>query len=172
MVERAEMWRCRVGLLGILVGSLGAAAAWAEPAVGWVDNARIYPGAISTHARMDSGARISSLRFETQRVYRKDGKRWVVFTVKDRKERLHRLRRPLARMIRVKKHGGGFDRRAVVRLGLCVGNQYKEVEVSLARRTDFNYPLLIGRNYLSGTYLVDPGTTFTSRPNCPTAPLH
>ena len=141
-------------------------AAAALPSIGWVENAVVYPGAIRLRARIDTGARISSLRYANIRVYRKDGQRWAQFSVADRSGRERNLQRPVIRMIRVKTHAGTFNRRPVVRLGICVGARYRDVEVSLARRADFNYPLLIGRSFLTGTFLVDPGRTYTAKPNC------
>ncbi|MEJ2344820.1 MAG: RimK/LysX family protein [Gammaproteobacteria bacterium] len=152
--------------LAWLAGSSVSAAA-AMPSIGWVENAVIYPGAIRLRARIDTGARISSLRYANLRVYPKDGRRWAEFTVADRNGREWDLQGPVIRMIRVKTHAGSFNRRPVVRLGICVGTRYRDVEVSLARRADFNYPLLIGRSYLAGTFLVDPGRTFTAKPRCP-----
>lgn len=141
-------------------------AAAALPSIGWVENAVVYPGAIRLHARIDTGARLSSLRYDDIRAYRKDGKRWVQFSVTDRGGRVWKLRRPVTRRIRVKTHAGTFNQRPVVRLGICIGAHYRDVEVSLARRADFNYPLLIGRSYLTGIFLVDPGRTYTTKPQC------
>lgn len=159
--------RCASGLtLLVLLSLLPPAVVQAERTIGWVDNARLYPGAISVHARADSGARISSLRYETRRLYRRGGKQWVEFMFTDRKGRRHNLHRPVVRMIKVRNHLDGFDRRPVVRLGICVADQYQDVEVSLAPRAEFNYPLLIGRNFLAGRLLVDPGATFLTTPSC------
>jgi hypothetical protein len=139
----------------------------ALPSIGWVENAVVYPGAIGFRARIDTGARLSSLRYGKIRVYRQHGQRWAHFSVADRSGREWNLQRPVIRMIRVKTHAGTFNRRPVVRLGICVGVRYRDVEVSLAPRADFNYPLLIGRTYLAGTFLVDPGRAYTAKPRCP-----
>lgn len=51
-------------------------------------------------------------------------------------------------------------------LGICLGTTYKEVEVNLANRSNFNYQMLIGRSYLSGDFLVDAGKIFFLKPLC------
>jgi hypothetical protein len=50
---------------------------------------------------------------------------------------------------------GEFDRRYMVRLTLEWNDFSKEVLVTLNDRTDMTYPLLIGRNFLRGDFLVD-----------------
>ena len=51
-------------------------------------------------------------------------------------------------------------------LGICLGTIYKEVEVNLVDRSHFNYQLLIGRNFLIDSFLVDPSLTFSTKPKC------
>ena len=51
--------------------------------------------------------------------------------------------------------GGDVDHRYKVRLTLQWKDVRKEVLVTLNDRTSMDYPLLIGRNFLSGDFLVD-----------------
>jgi hypothetical protein len=43
---------------------------------------------------------------------------------------------------------------------------YKDIEVNVVDRTGLNYPMLIGRNFLSGDFLIDTGATYTKNPRC------
>jgi hypothetical protein len=52
-------------------------------------------------------------------------------------------------------------------LRICVGGISKEVEVSLVDRSNYEHPLLIGRSFLAGDLIVDPGATFSVSPTCP-----
>ena len=52
-------------------------------------------------------------------------------------------------------HDGEFDHRYKVRLTLKWNDFEKEVVVTLNDRTDMEFPLLIGRNFLRGDFLVD-----------------
>ena len=54
----------------------------------------------------------------------------------------------------------------MVRLGICIGRVLKYTEVNLVDRSGFDYPLLIGRSFLTDDFLIDPGKTKTLEPNC------
>lgn len=149
-------------ILAILFWHIG----WAQPAVGWVDNVKIYPGGIQIHARMDSGAKTSSLRPDDSRTFERDGETWIRVDVFDKKGRKHAFERPVVRFARIKRHTGTPERRPVIRLGICVGDVYKEVEATIGRRSEFNYPLLVGRNFLAGSFLIDSAHTYTTKPSC------
>jgi hypothetical protein len=47
----------------------------------------------------------------------------------------------------------------VIRLGVCLGRLYREVEVSLADRQRFKYPMLLGRNFFGTDVIVDPANS-------------
>jgi hypothetical protein len=115
---------------------------------------------------MDSGAKTSSLHCDCQNIYKKNGKQWIKFTVKNENGQLITLERKVIRMVKIKRHFGEAQRRAVIRLGVCLANTYKEIEVNIIDRSGLNYQMLIGRNYLAGDFLIDTGSTFTSKPKC------
>ena len=64
------------------------------------------------------------------------------------------------------RDGEQWVRFTVMRMDFCIGDQYGETDVSLVDRSGFNYSLLIGRKYLKDKFIVDPGETFMSRPQC------
>lgn len=148
--------------LALLAWNIGSA----QPVVGWVDNAKIYPGGIQVHARMDSGAKTSSLRPDSTQTFERNGETWIRVRITDKKGRYRAFERPVVRFARIKRHTGTPERRPVIMLGLCVGHVYKEVEATVVRRSVFNYPLLVGRNFLAGRFLIDSATTFTTKPSC------
>jgi hypothetical protein len=51
-------------------------------------------------------------------------------------------------------------------MGLCVGTVYRETQVNLIDRKNFNYQMLIGRRFMEGKVVVDPGRTFIAKPRC------
>jgi hypothetical protein len=51
-------------------------------------------------------------------------------------------------------------------MNVCIASRLLATEVSLIDRSEFNYPLLLGRNTLKSFALVDPGSTFLSNPEC------
>ena len=51
-------------------------------------------------------------------------------------------------------------------MGVCVGNVYRETQVNLVDRKNFNYQMLIGRRFTGNSVVVDPGRTFIAKPHC------
>ena len=72
----------------------------------------------------------------------------------------------MLRVAKVKRHAGKAQERPVVRLGICVGDVLKEVEVNLVDRSRFEYRLLVGRSYLANDFLIDPGARYKTSPTC------
>lgn len=73
----------------------------------------------------------------------------------------------LHRIARIRRHGGRVEERDVVMLGVCLGSVQRTVEVNVVDRSGFDYPVLIGRSFLAGIFVVDPGERFLLTPDCP-----
>ena len=138
----------------------------AKEMIGWVENVQIFPGNIIVKAKIDTGADTSSINSEFSRLYKRDGKQWIKFSVTDIHGKTFWIDKKIIRKVRVKKHYGELQRRPLIRMGLCINNHYKETYVSLIDRSEFNYNLLIGRNFLQGHFIVDPSLTFMAKPHC------
>jgi len=134
--------------------------------VGYVENVLVDPGKMRIKAKIDTGARSSSLDAANILPVTKDGKDWVRFTVVGEDERRYGFELPVVRTVRVKRAGAPPSRRYVVEMGICLGGIHKKAEVNLVSRRDMNYRMLIGRLYLSGDFVVDPQATFLTRPEC------
>jgi hypothetical protein len=67
----------------------------------------------------------------------------------------------------IKQSGGADERRYVVRMWVMLGEIRSKIDVNLSDRTDFEYPLLIGRNFLMDNMIVDVSRhhTVTLRPD-------
>ena len=133
---------------------------------GWVEYTSLFPGNLKIKAKLDTGARHSSLNAKHIEAFERDGATWVRFELKNWKGRMESFEAAVIRMATIKQHDAESARRPVIRLGICLGNVYKEVEVNLEDRSKFNYQLLIGRSYLKNSFLVDASATFTLKPNC------
>lgn len=134
---------------------------------GWVERVELLDGKFSMKAKLDSGAANSSLDATDIERFRRDGDRWVRFTVTDPEtEEQVTLEKPLLRNVRIVRHGGEYQRRPVVMMPLCFGDRRREVEVNLIDRSNFIYPLLLGRSALEGYALIDSGQTFLFPPDC------
>lgn len=154
-----------VFLLALLAPAVSSGVE-AKQLVGWVENVRIHPGDILVRAKLDTGAKTSSLNCECQQMFSRDGEQWVRFTLTNYKGKSVELERKIHRVARIKRHEGGPQERIVVMLGICLGEIYKEAEVNLIDRTGFNYQLLVGRSFLKDDFVVDPSSTYTVTPRC------
>lgn len=139
---------------------------FAKEVIGWVENVGVSSSNAIVKAKIDTGADSSSLHCVCITPYERDGEQWVRFTITDVDDQSVSYEKKILRATKVKRHFGEVQERIVVRMGICIGDQYGETDVSLVDRSGFNYSLLIGRKYLKDKFIVDPGETFMSRPQC------
>jgi hypothetical protein len=119
---------------------------------GWVEWVIVGPHEIELKAKLD--------RTST-------GQRFVEFEVVDPGSGdTITLKKEWVRDVRIKQHDGSFQTRPVVEITICLGDHLQEVEVSLIDRSEFLYPLLLGRSALAGLAIVDPDATLTREPDC------
>ncbi|MDD2698180.1 MAG: RimK/LysX family protein [Arcobacteraceae bacterium] len=106
-------------------------------------------------AKVDTGADSNALHCDDIFV---DEQNNVHFTLLDEiHESYHgkRMCLPLYKLKKVKSSNGQIQLRPSVKLiVLFMGKRYKTV-ISLTNRADMKYPMLIGRRFLSGKFLVD-----------------
>jgi len=116
-------------------------------------------------ARIDTGAKTSSLHATDIQRYERDGKNWVRFTLTDPEaKRTVELERPLVRRVRIKEHNGDDQRRYIVELRITLGTIKCRTEFSLVDRGHFEFPVLIGRSFLHGKAVVDVTKEYTTSP--------
>ena len=134
---------------------------------GWVEWVKLLDGELRLKAKLDTGAANSSLDATDITRFRRDGQRWVRFTVTDPDSGEHlELEKPLVRNVRIIRHDGNHQRRPVIKMPICLGEKVQEVEVNLIDRSNFIYPMLLGRSALKNFALIDSGQTFQQAPNC------
>lgn len=137
---------------------------------GWTEIVQLPGQDFAVKAKLDTGARTSSIYAVDIEPLARDDQPWVRFTLvlKDTEGDVHRLtlERPLIREVRIRTHDGDEDDRAVVSLNLCFNGAVYETEFSLKRRSGFNYPVLLGRRFLKQVALVDSDHTFLTRRGC------
>ncbi|MES0873038.1 ATP-dependent zinc protease family protein [Sinimarinibacterium thermocellulolyticum] len=134
---------------------------------GWIEWVAVGDKGIRLKAKLDTGATTSSITAENIEYFTRDGAKWVRFAIRDEHlDGIEIVEAPLARHVRIRRHGGQSQRRPVVKLGLCVGDIYRERQFSLIDRSGFNYPVLVGRNYLRDHILVDSDIIYTREPAC------
>jgi hypothetical protein len=154
--------------LALLLCLLAAPAA-ARGVYGWVEFAELHLDGqpLKLKAKLDTGARSSSLDATDITPFERDGRRWVRFRVsRSGLQEASLMEQPVVRYVRIKRHSGPYDRRPVIHLPLCLGDELRTVEVNLTDRGRFIYPLLLGRKALARLAVVDPARTFVREPRC------
>ena len=155
--------------LSVTLPALAAASHLPQvPAVfGWVEWTYIEPHHIHVKAKLDSGAKTSSLSAVDIERFERDGDIWMRFRVPISASdggtdapQLIEMERRLEREVLIKRHGGRPSRRPVVEIGVCLGERMFTTPVTLTDRSRFNYPLLLGRSALRGHALLDAGQTY------------
>ncbi len=131
--------------------------------IGSVESVRIIPGNKVVLARVDTGAKTTSLHAINMQVFERDGREYVRFSLNDHKDAL-KIERPIWKWVRIKRHGKKSQRRPVIKLRLVLGNNDQLVAVTLTDRSQFKHPVLIGRNFLRDIYIVDVAKANTCTP--------
>jgi hypothetical protein len=136
--------------------------------LGYIEKVRFENPAIELNAKLDSGATTSSINALNRETFEKDGKEWIRFDVIDPEDEdnLVTFEAPVVRTVRIRRHNGPPHVRPVVELSACVGHVLQVSQFSLADRSDFNYQVLIGRNFMKGHIVVDSGSRFETKPEC------
>lgn len=135
--------------------------------VGWVERVRLLDPDVLMEAKLDTGAETSSLDVEVVRKFHQGGKRWIRFRMVDRETgEEHIIVRERLRTVAIVRHDGERQLRPVVRMEFCLAGRVLDTEVSLIDRSEFTYPLLLGRKSLESFALIEPGSTYLTEPVC------
>ena len=114
-------------------------------------------------ARVDSGAKTSSIHAFNIQSFRRGGMLWVSFEVhpiQNNRKAVVRCERPVIDKRKVKSSSGVAETRYVIQVPMKVADQTWEVELTLANRDSMGYRMLLGREAMSGRMVVDPSTSF------------
>lgn len=158
----------------LIVGCIYSANAFSKkPAriiAGWVEKIIIENHDFEVKAKLDTGARTSSIHAIDIKPFKKDNEKWVKFTllIRDDKEKLHelKLKKPRSRKARIKNHNGEHDRRYVVDLEICFNGGKYITEFNLTNRDEYIYDVLLGRQFMKDIALIDPDKTFLTQTKC------
>ena len=123
--------------------------------IGEAEYITIKPDNIRLTARIDTGATTSSIHATEIKQFERDGKKWVHFNLIQKSGEKVEFKRRLLRTIEVKRHGMDQQSRPVISLQTTMGPIVKSSQFSLTDRSQFKFPVLIGRSFLKGTALVD-----------------
>ena len=163
--SRVEEKRFRVVLSSVIgftlfLLALIETAAANEIILGTVEDVILLPWSVKLPARIDTGAAKSSLYAQELRTQ----DNMAEFRLPEKYGGL-RLRLLIVEW-RHLRTAEGLKKRPVVDLELCIGPKRLRTKVALDDRAGLKYPLLVGRNTLSGTFIVNPKKRRLAPPQC------
>lgn len=164
-----RVWTCALALCLIAAApALADDLPSSDPETfGWIEWIDLGPEQIRLKAKLDSGALTSSLDAREIEEFREDGKRHVRFELHDRESgEVTTIERRVKRFVRIVRHSGDHQRRPVIEMDMCLGAQAHKVEFTLIDRSNFNYPVLLGRRAMDGYAVIDPRETYLIDPDC------
>ena len=140
------------------------------PAVGWRELVDL-PGIALTGipAKIDTGARTSSLHARVLDDFERDGQHFVRFAV-DWDDIAHEGEAVRVDVRGITSSNGETQNRYVIKTPLRIGNVEFRAELSLADRSDMKFPMLIGRTALRRRFVVDSGRSWLQSPLRPATP--
>jgi len=117
-------------------------------------------------AKIDTGARTSSLHATVLEQFERDGEQYVRFAVDFERQHV----RQVCEAVHVDWRGitssnGETQRRMIIKTPLMIGKREFRVEISLADRSDMKFPMLIGRSALRRRFVVDSGHSWLQTPS-------
>jgi len=135
--------------------------------LGWVEDVIIYPSGLKFSAKLDTGAKTSSIDANNIERFRDlDDKEWVRFSIQNKDGDSKTLEKRVEKWVRIKQKGGGFAQRPVIKMSICLGSHMIVGKMNLSKRSEFSYRVIIGRNMLKKNVLVDSGMSRTAKPAC------
>ena len=114
-------------------------------------------------AKIDTGARTSAIHAFDQLQVERNGDPWVRFSVhpwQATDEDPVTVECPLVEMRTVRSSSGHAEVRPLVRLALTLSGRTVTAEVTLSRRDEMGFRMLVGREALAQGFLVDPALSY------------
>ena len=119
-------------------------------------------GLAAVRAKIDSGARSSSLHVDRQWQFFEAGEPWVGFWLTPGASGDAAIERaaPVFDERDVTDSGGHRTRRIFVRTLMWLAGEAREIEINMCDRRGMVFPMLLGRTAMARTFTVDPARSF------------
>lgn len=114
-------------------------------------------------ARVDSGAKTSSLHAFNIYPFEENGQKYVRFDIhpiQDNRKIIQSCRGIVVDRRDVKNSSGEKEKRHVIKTPIAMGGEVWEIEVTLTNRDSMGYRMLIGREAMKERVLIDPDSSF------------
>ena len=138
---------------------MSAAVKKAAPrVVGWREWVDLPDLAVTTKAKVDTGARTSALHADDLEFFERGGESWVRFLVHP-EQRTSRVEvRCEARVLEdrlVKSSTGSVTHRPVIETRISLGGESWPIELTLINRDEMGFRMLLGRTAIRRRFVVD-----------------
>ena len=114
-------------------------------------------------AKIDTGARTSSLHAFDVRLDETSGTKIVKFSIHPKQRNLDLVIECQAAFFEereVRDSGGHCELRYVIETQITLGETVRSAEVTLTNRDTMGFRMLLGRTAMKGHYIVDPGKSY------------
>ncbi|CAA6818411.1 MAG: Unknown protein [uncultured Sulfurovum sp.] len=126
----------------------------AKEIIGAVERVRLLPVNMVFKARIDTGAKTTSIDARDIKSFERNGIKWVRFDCVDG-NKSKTIEKKILKIVEIKRHGAKPQNRYVVQMYVVLANVSRLIEVNLNNREPYEYPVLIGRNFLKDLFIVD-----------------
>lgn len=135
-----------------------------RPAIGWREWV-YFPtfGVGPVKAKIDTGARTSALHAFDLHTFEKDGKTWARFAIHPHQRSAADARTVTVELIdrrTVRSSSGTLEVRPVISTEVILAKRRLEIQLTLTRRDEMGFRMLIGRGAIRRRFVVDPGRSY------------
>jgi hypothetical protein len=139
---------------------------YAKDVIGKIEMVGINNADFSLRAKIDTGAKNSSLNASNYHLSMRGEEKWIRFDVTNQLGKSITLEKQIIRFVKIKRKEATTQQRPAILLDICIGKVSKQVEVNLINRSNFDFQMLIGRSFLRGDFIVDVEKSYTADPRC------
>ncbi len=110
-------------------------------------------------ARIDSGAKTSSIQATNIKLLRRNDEDWVSFVVHPLKRNSSISVTCSAKLVdkrSIKSSIGISEERLIINTSITIGKESFDIELSLANRSTMAFKMLLGREAMANRYLINP----------------
>ncbi|MFD2743544.1 MULTISPECIES: ATP-dependent zinc protease family protein [Sphingobacterium] len=114
-------------------------------------------GLYNVPAKIDTGAETSVVHCEDMQVLEEGGHMYILahIAASDDSDETLEIRFPVHRERTVKSSFGQAETRHIFRTKIKIFNELYDIKLSFRDRSAMTYPMLLGRNFIAGKFLVD-----------------
>ncbi len=119
-------------------------------------------------AKIDTGARTSAIHAWDIEHFDRDGEAWVRFSLHPRQRDDEHVVLAEAKLVEereVRSSNGEVENRCVVSTTLALGGDAWPIELTLTKRDQMGFRMLLGRTAMAGRLTVDPGVSYRAGGN-------